>query len=516
MDGPTPVEDENLWTVHGRKFDLTDFIKRHPGGPHSINLGRGRDATHLVDAYHPHSDKVWEVIMKYEVPASKKAHDAAVAAGARPAAWPPRDPFYEDCKKEVRKMFPGGAAAAKATWEPFLLLGLLGTPTVYGLLWYAANSGSCLAAFASGVLFVVVNARLLHEAGHFGLSTNWMVNRAICLFWAVPTLCATSWDLQHVLSHHQYTNSLPADLPEPERELSSGGESEEGLSSDGASDSDGEGAKAKSTSSSDGKKAAAAKAVAAKAAAAVLPAQEQSVPYDIDSSSFDGLAEVSKNFPAWAWPLVLVVGIPIIWAKSPLTIGSGYALEILTEGRVEQQQMRPFTRTLDAGVTLLVQAAIITYMTCTIGFLSAIAVWMSYLFGNGMIFITFSQVSHIPDMVRKWRPTVPEFEKRGWAASQVEHSMNFAMASKFAFYISFGLNFQIEHHLFPSVSHDHLPKLSAAIRKVCAKHGVRYWSEPSMSKALKILWESLVDMRGVPTSKEGQEALKAAAAKRMN
>ena len=75
-------------------------------------------------------------------------------------------------------------------------------------------------------------------------------------------------------------------------------------------------------------------------ATVVLPAAEQSIPYDVDSSSFDALAEVSKNFPAWAWPLVLAIGVPVIWAKSPLMIGSGYALSILTEGRVEQQQNR--------------------------------------------------------------------------------------------------------------------------------------------------------------------------------
>lgn len=384
-------------------------------------------------------------------------------------------------------MFPQGPTQAKATWEPFLLLGLLGTPTVYGLLYHAVTMGSCLSAFAAGILFVVVNARLLHEAGHFGLSARWWVNRIICLCWAVPTLCATSWELQHVLSHHQYTNSLPADVPEPDAELS-------GNSS--GSDSDSE------SSKPDRKARKAAKAV-------VLPPAEQSIPYDVDSSSFDGLADFAQHFPAWSWPLVLAIGIPVIWAKSPLMIGSGYALSILTEGRVEQQYMRPVTKTFDAAVTLAVQVLLITWMASSFGLARALAVWVSYLFGNGMIFITFSQVSHIPDMVAKWRPTVPEFRKRGWAASQVEHSMNFAMNSKFAFYLSFGLNFQIEHHLFPSISHDHLPKLSEGIRKVCAKHGVRYWSEPSVAKALQILWDSLVAMRDVPVSKAAQEALKA-------
>ena len=117
------------------------------------------------------------------------------------------------------------------------------------------------------------------------------------------------------------------------------------------------------------------------------------------------------------------------------------------------------------------------------------------MFGVGLVFVTFSQVSHIPCMVARWRPDYHDIVDRGWARFQVEHSMNFAPASTLAFYISFGLNFQCEHHLFPSISHDHLPLLAPRIRRVCEKHGVAYWSEPSLVGALKILWDALVAMR---------------------
>ena len=51
--------DPNHWVVHGKKFDLREFVNKHPGGAHAIGFGRGRDCTWLVESYHPYSDKVW-------------------------------------------------------------------------------------------------------------------------------------------------------------------------------------------------------------------------------------------------------------------------------------------------------------------------------------------------------------------------------------------------------------------------------------------------------------------------
>jgi fatty acid desaturase len=37
-----------------------------------------------------------------------------------------------------------------------------------------------------------------------------------------------------------------------------------------------------------------------------------------------------------------------------------------------------------------------------------------------------------------------------------------------------GLNFQVEHHLFPRMSSAWYPYIAPTVRKVCEKHGVRY------------------------------------------
>ncbi|MES1157651.1 MAG: acyl-CoA desaturase [Haliangium ochraceum] len=62
----------------------------------------------------------------------------------------------------------------------------------------------------------------------------------------------------------------------------------------------------------------------------------------------------------------------------------------------------------------------------------------------------------------------------GWAIHQVRSSVNFAPQNRLLTWYVGGLNFQIEHHLFPKISHLHYPRISPIVRAVCAAYGVRY------------------------------------------
>lgn len=44
-------------------------------------------------------------------------------------------------------------------------------------------------------------------------------------------------------------------------------------------------------------------------------------------------------------------------------------------------------------------------------------------------------------------------------------------------FVCSGLEYQVEHHLFPNISHIHYPKVSVAVREFCEKHGLRYRSD---------------------------------------
>jgi linoleoyl-CoA desaturase len=71
-----------------------------------------------------------------------------------------------------------------------------------------------------------------------------------------------------------------------------------------------------------------------------------------------------------------------------------------------------------------------------------------------------------------------------WAIHQLKTTANFATHNKFLSWYVGGLNFQIEHHLFPKISHIHYPAISKIIKQACAEHGVVYVEYHRMHQAV--------------------------------
>ncbi|MDZ4823981.1 MAG: acyl-CoA desaturase [Flavobacteriales bacterium] len=61
-----------------------------------------------------------------------------------------------------------------------------------------------------------------------------------------------------------------------------------------------------------------------------------------------------------------------------------------------------------------------------------------------------------------------------WAVHQIQTSSNFATHNKFVHWFTGGLNHQVEHHLFPRISHIHYPALATIVRETCMKFGITY------------------------------------------
>ncbi|HVZ95579.1 MAG TPA: acyl-CoA desaturase [Chitinophagaceae bacterium] len=71
-----------------------------------------------------------------------------------------------------------------------------------------------------------------------------------------------------------------------------------------------------------------------------------------------------------------------------------------------------------------------------------------------------------------------------WAIHQIETTANFATKNKVISWLIGGLNFQIEHHLFPKISHVHYPAISKITKTTCAEFGLVYIEFPKMSHAV--------------------------------
>ena len=71
-----------------------------------------------------------------------------------------------------------------------------------------------------------------------------------------------------------------------------------------------------------------------------------------------------------------------------------------------------------------------------------------------------------------------------WAEHQLRTTMNFAIRDRFFSWFVGGLNFQVEHHLFPHISHVHYRRLSPIVRHTAQEFNLPYNCRRTFAGAL--------------------------------
>ena len=71
-----------------------------------------------------------------------------------------------------------------------------------------------------------------------------------------------------------------------------------------------------------------------------------------------------------------------------------------------------------------------------------------------------------------------------WAIHELMTTSNFATDNKIVSWFLGGLNFQVEHHLFPRISHIHYPAISNIVKEECCKYHLPYNSYSTLNEAL--------------------------------
>jgi linoleoyl-CoA desaturase len=85
-------------------------------------------------------------------------------------------------------------------------------------------------------------------------------------------------------------------------------------------------------------------------------------------------------------------------------------------------------------------------------------------------------------------PTVPDGSlsvDNSWAVHQVQTTVNFCHGNRILTWLLGGLNYQIEHHLFPEISHCNYPALSRIVKPACAEFGIAYNEHASLRAGLR-------------------------------
>jgi linoleoyl-CoA desaturase len=121
----------------------------------------------------------------------------------------------------------------------------------------------------------------------------------------------------------------------------------------------------------------------------------------------------------------------------------------------------------------------------TLGFQAWLIGFIIYGMFAGFILSIVFQLAHTVEETNFPRANVETGRMEDeWAVHQLKTTANFATRNKLISWLVGGLNFQVEHHLFPRVSHVHYPAISKIIKKACHDFGVPYIEYPKMRTAV--------------------------------
>lgn len=136
------------------------------------------------------------------------------------------------------------------------------------------------------------------------------------------------------------------------------------------------------------------------------------------------------------------------------------------------------SKLLYIAVTIVVPILVVGWQAWLVGFLV-----MHFVLG-----VTLAVVFQLAHVVEHAEFDVAGIEPKKidneWAIHQVKTTANFAANNKVLSWIVGGLNFQIEHHLFPRISHVHYPAISKIVQETCQQFGLQYIYFPTLGGAI--------------------------------
>jgi fatty acid desaturase len=416
----TPI----IMKVHGVVYDLTEF--KHPGGPISLNLGNGRDATPLFEAHHPFTSKAKlnSILQKYKV------QDQTMKLLSRREQEEPEGVFdwNEDDKhaqfsrevvSEVKDYFQAEAtrrgisllAATKATnarWVEMIVFSGLFLATLPFFI-----NGYWFSVVALPFFAWLIAAGIVHDAMHFSISTDWRLN-AILGYTSPWTTSPLMWYHQHVIGHHAYPN-----VPFRDPDLAH--------------------------------------------APAFIRVH--------DSIAWKPLHKFQMVATALIWTFGASLYMTVVPLKA-LLMGALNRAVIL----MQLSPTRAAAHVLGRLGTALALWGWQWYvfqgdLPRQIGF-TVLPILI-----HSLCFMFSTQMNHLTQ-------ENTEKSSRNFMVHQIVTSHSFSMESQLVFWFTGGLNLQIEHHMFPTVNHCHLRAISPIVRRCCAKYEIPYHESRSVLEAV--------------------------------
>ena len=147
-----------------------------------------------------------------------------------------------------------------------------------------------------------------------------------------------------------------------------------------------------------------------------------------------------------------------------------------------------------AGIIALPIALGLPWLQVVIGFLIM-------HFVSGIILTVVFQLAHTVHGTIHPLPNAAGVIESDWAVHQVETTVNFCPHNRFISWYVGGLNYQIEHHLFPRVAHVHYPAIAPIVQRTAEEYGITYRVNPTLWSALRSHY-GMLQVLGLPKASE--------------
>ena len=102
----------------------------------------------------------------------------------------------------------------------------------------------------------------------------------------------------------------------------------------------------------------------------------------------------------------------------------------------------------------------------------------------GLILSIVFQLAHVVDEAANPQPNEVGEMENTWAIHQLFTTVNFAPKNKIVNWYTGGLNHQIEHHIFPHISHVHYGKIAKIVKETAKECQLPYYEYKTMSAAV--------------------------------
>ena len=145
---------------------------------------------------------------------------------------------------------------------------------------------------------------------------------------------------------------------------------------------------------------------------------------------------------------------------------------------------------------------VVPVMVFGIPFAVVISGFLLMHFAAGLILTTVFQLAHTVEGTSHPLPDQFGNIENSWAIHQVNTTVNFSRHNKWISWYVGGLNFQIEHHLFPRVCHVHYPAIAPIVKQTAEEFGLTYMENETFGAALRSHISTLQRFGRLPSMNE--------------